>query len=219
MLKKFMMTLEESGAENLKSGFWKAGISPLNGSVVLERLPTPPEKLGGLPQAVTESFIEHLESLRRDDTVASRRKMWKVSAAPGKSISQEDLQQTWRNMYQALLLNQMCQSWCENMRREQGQNILVKGYLMDYLETTIQPHWTRTQAVEMQAHQCQGHVKGKVLLEATMGLKWATLLLYNIKELLPGQVKLLQKLGAEVSVMQRSGVNWCWPRQKDQIWY
>ena len=38
-------------------------------------------------------------------------------------------------------------------------------------------------------------------------------------ELFPGVIAIMKKDGAEVSAMQRSGLNWKWPKEKNQIFY
>ena len=124
MLKKFMMTLEEKGMETLKSGSWKAGISPLNWSVVPARLPAPPEawrcppschwKLhwtSGKPSWEVMTLWSPEEGGRKSP--CSTRKEY----IPGTSYSKCGSTCT-RHFYWTRCT---CQSWCKKMRREQAE--------------------------------------------------------------------------------------------------
>jgi len=70
-----MEKLNEGGrvGENLKAGFRKTGVYPINRDKVLKRLPKQvmQEENSGISSLVGETFIEHLEK-RREETVATR---------------------------------------------------------------------------------------------------------------------------------------------------
>ena len=88
LLSKLMVKMSVKDAENLKSGFRKTGIYPLDRKQVLARLPGSQD---GSAEAVSESFIEHLVQMRGEDKDAPRRKRLKVSVVPGKSVSADDV--------------------------------------------------------------------------------------------------------------------------------
>ncbi|KAG0443008.1 hypothetical protein HPB47_015390 [Ixodes persulcatus] len=82
--------LEESIKTNLKSGFRKTGISPLDKTEVLQRLPKSvlEESLKSMTDVVGDVFLEELNKKRKEVTgkrATKRKKMLNVPA--GKSIS------------------------------------------------------------------------------------------------------------------------------------
>jgi len=89
LLNKLLVKMEVKDAENMKSGFRKSGIYPLDKNQVLARLP---KSVDGAAEAVSASFIEHLVQMRGDeDKDAPRRKRLKVSVVLGRSISADDV--------------------------------------------------------------------------------------------------------------------------------
>ena len=95
-----MTKLKEKSAENLIAGFRKMGISPVDKSQVLLRLPQSATSCSGTGtgntatvELVSQSFIEHLTAARHgnNDKGVERARRWKVSCAPGKSIAAEDI--------------------------------------------------------------------------------------------------------------------------------
>ena len=88
LLNELLVKMEVKDAENMKSGFRKSGIYPLDRNQVLARLPG---SVDGAAEAVSASFIEHLVQMRGEDKDAPRRKRLKVSVVPGRSISADDV--------------------------------------------------------------------------------------------------------------------------------
>ena len=88
LLNKLLVKMEVKDAENMKSGFRKSGIYPLDKNQVLARLP---KSVDGAAEAVSASFIEHLVQMRGEDKDAPRRKRLKVSVVLGRSISADDV--------------------------------------------------------------------------------------------------------------------------------
>ena len=79
--------------ENLKSGFRKCGIYPLNAGSVLERLPgglTGSQTAEDSASAVSSAIVNMLQSMRTPPE-SNRRRKKRVDVAPGKSISTSDL--------------------------------------------------------------------------------------------------------------------------------
>ena len=64
LLNKLLVKMEVKDAENMKSGFRKSGIYPLDKNQVLARLP---KSVDGAAEAVSASFIEHLVQMRGED--------------------------------------------------------------------------------------------------------------------------------------------------------
>ena len=88
MLTQLVKELEHKGKENMKAGFRKAGIYPLNRNEVLSRLPSTE---ASATDEVSDSFIKHLEELRGNDVTEKRKKRKKIDVVPGKSVSTEDI--------------------------------------------------------------------------------------------------------------------------------
>ncbi|KAJ8933679.1 hypothetical protein NQ314_013867 [Rhamnusium bicolor] len=92
-LLKTLLTTGRRGAENLKSGFRKCGICPLNRKVVLNRL------CGNvvtddpiIEKVVGESFLGHLSQKRQEATTSRIRRKKKLEVPPGKGITVSDVQ-------------------------------------------------------------------------------------------------------------------------------
>lgn len=99
LLNKLWLKITINGGENLRSGFRKAGIAPLNEIEVLKRLPTykdpnQPEDMMNL-SLISESFTKYLEETRIQavggNAPPTKRKK-KINFEAGKSISAEDVQ-------------------------------------------------------------------------------------------------------------------------------
>lgn len=99
LLKELMASLAENQEENLKSGFSKCGIYPLNKQKLLDRLP---ENQNVDTSAVGEALIEQLKQRRAEfltkDGPKKRKKKLQVPA--GKSVSLRDLEEVEENSKQ-----------------------------------------------------------------------------------------------------------------------
>lgn len=109
LLKKLMDTLNE---DNVKAGFKKCGLVPLNRKPVLQMLPDYKSSLAGINSnndtasqnsiqdesvasstsvmAIDDSFKELLRSLRQYDSPQPKKRRTKVNVAPGKSLQVSD---------------------------------------------------------------------------------------------------------------------------------
>ncbi|GFO09152.1 tigger transposable element-derived protein 2 [Plakobranchus ocellatus] len=84
LLKKLMLELPNQ--ENIKAGFRKCGIYPLDKVPVLDRLPR--ESNEAANNSVSEVFTEHLRQLRHGDDGAPRKMRRKrLDVVPGRSIA------------------------------------------------------------------------------------------------------------------------------------
>lgn len=98
LLKKLMNRLEEKGSDNIRSGFEKCGIIPLNSSKVLERLPSrvPADDTSDANQSVNtnedlnSSLKELLTELRYGEAAEKRQRNKKIKVPAGKSVSRVD---------------------------------------------------------------------------------------------------------------------------------
>lgn len=99
LLNKMTIKLKESIKTNLKSGFRKTGIFPLDKTEVLQRLPKSvlEESLKSMTDVVGDVFLEELNKKRKEVTgkrATKRRKMLNVPA--GKSISVAEVEEASR---------------------------------------------------------------------------------------------------------------------------
>ena len=83
--KKLMTALETGTVKNLRAGFWKTGIFPLNKNEVLQRLPSAvlQNDLAGMSDCIGDVFLEKLRNKREETTrkqTTNRRKKMNVSA-------------------------------------------------------------------------------------------------------------------------------------------
>lgn len=95
LLKKLMVAIDFNSANNVKAGFKKGGIIPVNPNQVVDRLPnnvtTTP--LDDSMSSINNSFEELLKQMRYNDNNTSIRKRAnnKCKVQAGKSVSPEDL--------------------------------------------------------------------------------------------------------------------------------
>lgn len=89
LLKKVLDELKPNEIENLKSGFKKAGIHPINKDEVLKRLPSKDVSVN--LELVGETFIHHLEQKRKKVVQPRTMKRQKLDVAPGKSITVQNI--------------------------------------------------------------------------------------------------------------------------------
>lgn len=96
LLKELIAALEPDAKNNLKSGFRKTGIFPLDKTKVLQRLPKAvlEESLGLMIDHVGEVFIEELNKRREEVTkIRATRRRKKLNVPPGKSIGFADVEE------------------------------------------------------------------------------------------------------------------------------
>lgn len=97
LLKKTLDELGDRAAENLKAGFQKSGIAPLNKNKVLDCLPKPQEANNAASAASwTSSLEEYLKSTREKETKVNQRKK-KIAVTPGKSLAEETVIEQLKN--------------------------------------------------------------------------------------------------------------------------
>ncbi|KAJ8909599.1 hypothetical protein NQ315_003709 [Exocentrus adspersus] len=94
MLKDLMMKIEDNKAANVKAGFRKSGIYPLNRHEVLSRLPQMSDEIEATEAAehVSRAVVEVLKDLRYSTTPNTQRKRKKIVVTAGKSVIGADFQ-------------------------------------------------------------------------------------------------------------------------------
>ena len=86
-LSKLLEKIEVNKSENIKAGFRKCGIVPLNPEEVLLMLPDGSEEARECEVAMDSSFVAILDLLRYGDSSMLRRNRKKLHIEPGKSVS------------------------------------------------------------------------------------------------------------------------------------
>lgn len=90
LLLKLYKEIETNSSNNIKSGFSKAGIIPLNRNQVLKMLPQDPQlDEENMERSVDGSFLHILRQMRYDETPKVVRKRQRVQVEAGKSIQFE----------------------------------------------------------------------------------------------------------------------------------
>lgn len=88
LLKKLMCNINENADANIKAGFCKCGINPLNRDKVLQRMPREPqeENVQGIPRAINDSLVAFLQTMRHEDPTLVRKNRKKIGVHPGQSV-------------------------------------------------------------------------------------------------------------------------------------
>lgn len=92
LLKKLLNQIDQTSVKNLKNGFRKAGLYPINKQQVLQKLPKVPSQNEDL-SLVSDIFLDYLKQMRYGDeasTTKCRKK--KINVVPGKSVALEDFE-------------------------------------------------------------------------------------------------------------------------------
>ena len=96
----YIYSSDQEVSSNLVAGFKKCGIYPLNVSVVLNRLPDADKSIETVKSKVSQAVVNVLKRLRRVDGEEKEKPKRKkiITVDPGKSISLEDFQATFKNV-------------------------------------------------------------------------------------------------------------------------
>jgi len=88
LLKKLMEDISVTAAANVKSGFRKCGVVPLDSEQVLRSIPAVPEKNPESEQNLSDSFEDFLKKLRREESTPQLRRRTRIKVVPGKSVAE-----------------------------------------------------------------------------------------------------------------------------------
>ena len=97
LIKELSNELAQNQCDNLKAGFKKCGISPLNKHKILGRLPKEkqienPVNKAENEAAVDDAFIQILKEMRYDSIPEIRKRKKKINVSPGKNIKGTDFE-------------------------------------------------------------------------------------------------------------------------------
>ncbi|XP_072152590.1 uncharacterized protein [Bemisia tabaci] len=88
LLKKLMEKVLVNGSDNIKAGFEKAGIHPLDRQKVLDHL----QNKAPDPADVNQSVLNILREMRHDTNAPPKKRNKRLAVQPGKSVSAVDLE-------------------------------------------------------------------------------------------------------------------------------
>lgn len=217
-------------SQNLVSGFRKCGIYPLERNEVLERLP---DGQTDVDLNVSGAVMEMLQNMRGVDEEPVKKRKKKVTVAPGKSISFEDIQ-----------VNSTMRT--ASTSTPYGINRVLPGVANEVGATdrTGEAGLSSSSAGEEDGNDSEeegasntgvaGTDINNVYPTGPMNAKWDNSELLDKKEItvgqyvvvtyegstFPGKIISVEEVGAIVSVLTKcKGQGWRWPDPKDEILY
>lgn len=234
LLKKLMAAMEPNIEKNLKSGFRKTGIFPLNKQQVLSRLPKASldNNLGDMADLIGESFLEELNKRRQDETKPREKKRRKKLNVPaGRSIGTSDVLNAENNKTEEDLTT--CTNKQGKARKQQKRkksqsddetDVSDTFSLQDSDETDLD--FLREQLSDPDEDDCfegTSNVNQETFAAEecnNTNFSVGNYVVVNFEgNLFPGKVIEKKVGGYTVSVMERSKKSWKWPSKPDAIFY
>lgn len=212
LLKSLTMALSENGQGNLRSGFEKSGIYPLNREKVLQRIPTNENLDPAVQQNVSASIIELLETRRFSNQVEAKTRKKKVDVKPGKIISTVDLQVDPKAGPSGT--NKLTGLAQQGRRRKR----VVSSDSESSLDEPVQ---SEQELSDEFAEEENDEPPSSPSTDIPIQTGNFVLFLYE-KKVYPGQVVEIKKDGSEYkikSLTQSGTFQWKWPQNDDILWY
>lgn len=239
LLKSLMHKLEESGCENLKSGFRKTGIYPLDKAQVLARLPSSnvihdPDSTS--PSLISQSFIEHLQKARSGNDEPTRNapvRRKKLPVVAGKSICCDEIIDAINHADTTATSSKTRVTTGSKKRKNVNDDIAVHkkphndppASCSDHLEAVVttdennapfeQSSDSDTSTSISEEYDSDTDVEPD---DPVVDVDSYVVVKYD-DNLYPGKVINTKKSGYEVSCMAKSGLNWKWPQKPDILTY
>lgn len=193
LLSKLHKDISINAANNLKAGFLKCGLSPLNKEKVLACLPNERRSLSAgtieeAAAAIDDSLVSLLGEMRYGvDPGKKQAKRRKVDIEPGKSVSSSDLPQA-----APIPVVTSCNS----------QDDVDLNQPSDHDEDSSSE--SQMEGGDIDVGQ----------------LKSGDFVIFNYEgELFPGQVSEVKEDGCNIKSLVKSGVDWKWPKRDDLMFY
>lgn len=239
LLKELIAALEPDAKNNLKSGFRKTGIFPLDKTKVLQRLPKAvlQESLGLMIDHVGEVFIEELNKRREEVTkIRATRRRKKLNVPPGKSIGFADVEEASTSKEATTSAGR------ENTQRKASKSSCKKSSPLEATDEETDNssatfslrdsddsmEWFEEDSNESNADSAPlsvipNNTSNVFELNGTSttdSFKAGDFVVVNFEnQLFPGKVTDVKDEGYMVSVMVRSKIYWKWPARPDEILY
>ncbi|KAK8761078.1 hypothetical protein V5799_027655 [Amblyomma americanum] len=247
LLKKMAIKLQENIKTNLKSGFRKTGIFPLDKTEGLQRLPKSvlEESLKSMTDVVGDVFLEELNKKRKEVTgkrATKRRKMLNVPA--GKSISVAEVEEAIRTgkpttgkkgssssgirarrpRKRSSLEDDSAEESSDSESSSDGQHGDNKRWSEEDTSDYEVPSGSNLSETDSPTTSMIPNTRNVPRVRGTgsgeITFKVDDFVVVNFEgQLFPGRVTEVKPKGYIVSTMERSKKNWRWPDHEDAILY
>ncbi|XP_065675340.1 uncharacterized protein LOC136091574 [Hydra vulgaris] len=234
LLDRLITNLNEHGNDNLRAGFRKTGIFPLDKSQVLSRLPCCNVGLDSTTDLVSQSFLDHLCKSLDDPSDGSKKpKRRKVCAVPGKSLCSTDISSCVINENNRLNSNNV-DTPISIINTIETNNIDFAGpstntgttetsnLIFADVSLVVESHTESLDHSALGKKNFQNIDKTKNVCKKEKLLNLVENCYVIVKcngELNPGQLKKLRKNGAEITIMKKIGLNWKWSLPAVQLFF
>ncbi|CAH2103358.1 unnamed protein product [Euphydryas editha] len=215
MLKRLVDAITPNSSNNLKAGFTKCGIYPLDVKPLLDRLPHAIDT-----EAINDSFIQSLEIKRNAWTqgVEASRGRKKLKIIPGKSVADQMLVSPTTGEIEAV----PCSSSNIVGVIEAVPSLSSAVIHSDSSETD--DHMSLRDSSEGPFSDVENEdpniLNSENLALLPLVKKGGQYVVFKYEgELFPGVITKMNKKGAVISSMKRSLKNWKWPQPKDELFY
>ncbi|XP_065678725.1 uncharacterized protein LOC105844984 [Hydra vulgaris] len=234
LLHRLITNLNEHGNDNLRAGFCKTGIFPLDKSQVLSRLPCCNAGLDSTTDLVSQSFLDHLCKSLDDPSDGSKKpKRRKVCAVPCKSLCSTDISLCVINENNRLNSNNV-DTHISIINTTETNNIDFAGpstntgttessnLIFADVSLVVKSHTESLDHSAFGKKNFQNIDKTKNVCKKEKLLNLVENCYVTVKcngELNPGQLKKLRKNGAEITIMKKNGLNWKWSLPAEQFFF
>ncbi|KAJ8910919.1 hypothetical protein NQ315_014253 [Exocentrus adspersus] len=204
LLTKLMQAIEPNTVANLKSGFRKCGIVPINVEL-LQRLPQ-----GCNQEAIENSFIANLDNRRQEVTKPLRKTRKRMNIIAGKSISAEDV-----------FGNEEVENNIETPQNSTNKDdILCNDSSGDDVETEMKEANDEADFINV-CNELASGMKSKDLLQLQPIVRQVErYVAFTYEgEIFAGQIVYFNDQEVTISAMQKSLKCWKWPAKADIMSY
>lgn len=214
LLKKLMDTVEPNVVNNLKSGFRKCGIVPLNVEELLNRIP----RKDCMADEIQSSFIDNLSATRLELTKTTKTRRKKLNIPPGKSVCLEDEVQIDKLEINAKTKNRKrvpidAGSGSESEPSSICDDVSSDGNLSSLIEED-----ERERQFVNNVEAKKTAKEGNNFAEVVKQVGQYVVFVYD-NEIFPGQITSYSESEVTINAMQKSLKSWKWPEHRDEMTY
>jgi len=236
LLRELTNTMQENAGENIRSGFEKCGIVPVNRENVLSRLPkeTSAEGASGAGESneggardMDESFLNVLREMRYDENPTQRKRKRRIDVDPGRSVSGADFPED-----EEMPGTSSGNPGSSSGRKRQRQDAESDGSSATDFEDAIstvdddsEDEGGEMGDLDQEDSQdswsdSDNEPLAKMKQRADLNVQVDDFVLFEYDgEVYPGVVLVKEDLGCSIKAMAKSGCNWKWPKHEDILWY
>lgn len=226
LLKQLLTAMEWGTRQNLRSGFRKTGIVPLNKQQVLSRLPSKvlEQSLASMTTCIGDTFLDELKRRREEATKPHENKRRKkVNVPPGKSIGTSDVLDETNASAGIKKTMQKAPQLSRKQRKRSSEETEEESDDSDAF--SLQDSDRSVNFDEELSDESENSLK--LLLPETssahlenIDFRVGEYVVVNYEgTLFPGRVTETKSNGYMVTVMERTKKQWKWPTKPDEILY